>query len=85
MIEQHNIDLGIDISIDSEKRKMTIHYRPKMADTVYDICNFDGRVMHTGVINMDADTYLDLSHLPNGHYTLYIIDSGNIYRELFKL
>lgn len=85
MIEHNHTDLGIDISVDSEQRKMTIHYRPKLTDTVFDICNFDGRVMQTGVINMDTDTYVDLTGLSEGHYTLYIIDSGNILRELFKL
>jgi hypothetical protein len=54
-------------------------------DTIYDICDFDGKICISGRLHSGVQHQIDLSKLNSGRYQLYIIDEGDIKREIINL
>lgn len=62
---------------------LTIHLEhiPQSEKALFDICDFNGRVLKTGEINNSGTTEIDVGEIPSGSYMIYILDGTLIERR----
>ena len=62
---------------------LTIHleYIPESENALFDICDFNGRVLKTGEINISGITETEVGEIPAGSYMIYILDGTLIERR----
>jgi hypothetical protein len=58
-----------------------LEYKPNSENALFDICDFNGRVLKTGTINPSGETEIDLSGIASGTFMIYILDGANIERR----
>ena len=62
-----------------------MEYAVNHSNTIFDICDLDGRICISGRLQEGSNNEIDLSSLHRGKYQLYVIDEGNIHREIIHL
>jgi len=62
-----------------------LDYPVEHDETIFDVCDFDGRICLSGRLNSGKSHEIDLSSLNAGKYQLYLIDEGDILRKIISL
>jgi hypothetical protein len=74
----------IKIQLHGSIPSMTIEYQPTTERTLYDVCDLNGRIVKTGIIEKKV-TEVDTSDLSGSHYILLILDGDRVTSRKFKL
>lgn len=74
----------IKIEFSTECSSMSIGYAPSTDRTLYDICDLNGRIVKTGMIESHT-TSVDTSELNNSHYILLILDGDKVTSRKFQI
>lgn len=72
------------INLEEGNASLEVCYKPKTERTLYDICDFNGRILKTGGIQQDK-TVIDLNELFDDQYILLILDGDKICSKTFRL
>ncbi len=80
MIEIMN-PLTINVTPD---QTIQIDYKSMEDTPIFDICDHDGKLVETGVLEGDM-TELFLQSLTSGHYYIFILDGPEILTEQFAI
>jgi len=64
---------------------LILDYPVSHQNTIFDICDLDGRICMSGRLQEGPNNEIDVSSLHSGKYQLYVIDRGDIYREIIQL
>lgn len=66
------------------KTTLYVEYLPQTSRTIFDICNENGRIIKTGLIN-DFETKIEISELENSKYVLLILDGDRVSSQNFTV
>lgn len=84
MTNLYTINNLLSIQI-SGHEKLIVDYPVDHQDAIFDICDLDGRICISGRLNEGSNNEIDISTLNKGKYQIYIIDEGDIHREIIQL
>lgn len=80
----HTIDTSINIALENGST-LRVDYAVDHTNAIFDVCDLDGRICISGRLQKGDQNAIDLSSLRSGKYQLYIIDEGDIHREMINL
>ena len=74
----------LSISFDDQAGEICVHYKPGTEKALFDICDMDGRVIHTGA--MDDHTRIPTRDLNRGAiYVIWVVDGDRVLNARFNL
>ena len=70
----------LEVKVDTSSNRMVIHYAPRTERTLYDLCDMNGRVLKTGVINA-TETILELNGLKGTKFVMLVVDGDQVISQ----
>lgn len=72
-------------SFDQIDGRLMLVYEPETATALYDICDFEGRIIKTGKIEERKTAICDDCLDPRQVYMIWILDGDKVIKERFQL
>lgn len=72
----------LELELDSNNLKL--HYSPVSEKVIFDICDQNGKICHSGTIDGDI-TICNVENISSGNYFVYVIDSGQIHKKPIRI
>jgi len=74
----------VQLAVDEENTTLKVGFEPLSSQTIYDICDFQGRILKSGEIE-SSETKVDLNGLDKEHYILLILDGDRVFTKKFGI
>lgn len=77
-------DEVVKVHVSYCKSHLYVEYLPQTSRTIFDVCDENGRIIKTGLIN-DFQTKVEISDLHNSKYVLLILDGDRVNSQNFTV
>lgn len=74
----------IQIDVCKMSRHLSLTFERNTDRTIFDICDFNGRILKTGVMGNDF-IKIPVEELDNNNYVLLVLDGDRVYSQKFKI
>ncbi len=64
---------------------ISLHYSPTTLRAFFDVCNPEGKVLHTQALLQEPVASWSFAKLPKGDYQLFVVDGDNMMRYQFTI